>query len=186
MLIFVTYYYVDLCDLWLCWSLWPVTMLIFVSSFYLWLCWYLSASLLGAMTGRVKCGTRPRGRSYTPWRGTAMWCTPLHSTIHMGKTFKTSQGNFCNKNTQGSIFTFETYMRWIHTISGNCQRDFNFILQMKMLKMLNLKITNEDVENVKSENIFWQWFFLYWKPKNHKIMKFSSSWKCIWSLKISK
>ena len=60
------------------------------------------------------------------------------------------------------------------------------MLQMKMLKMLNLKITNEDVENVKSENMFWQWFFLYWKPKNHKIMKFSSSWKCIWSLKISK
>ena len=136
--------YVDLCHLLLCWSLWPVTMLIFVSSFYLWLCWYLSALLLGAMTGRVKCGTQPRGRSCTPWRGTAMWCTPLHSTIHMGKTFKTSQGNFCYKNTQGSIFTFETYMRWIHTISGSCQRDFN------------VDVTNEDVEYVKSENYKWR------------------------------
>ena len=73
------------CDLWLCWSLSPITLLIYVTCDY---CWSLSASLLGAMTGRVKCGTQPRGRSYTPWKGTAMWCTPLHSTIHMGKTFK--------------------------------------------------------------------------------------------------
>ena len=135
---------VDLCHVWLCWSLWPVTMLIFISSFSMWLCWYLSASLLGAMTGRVKCGTRPRGRSYTPWRATAMWCMPLHSTIHMGKTFKHLKATLVTKIHK--VWFLSLKHTWDESIpyQGIVRETSMLMLQMKMF------------ENVKSENYKWR------------------------------
>lgn len=102
-------------------------------------CWSLSASLLGAMTGRVKCGTQPRGRSYTPWRATAMWCTPLHSTIHMGKTFQHLKATFVTKIHKVRFLPLKH--TWDESLphQGTVRETSMLVLQMKMLKMLNLK-----------------------------------------------